>query len=274
MTRLSKSLIFIILSLFIIKPIMAQEWSDNIETTLNNLYGTIMEAEDSDKMAINDSIVGIIGDYVESDSVFDHRFNNLRFLGQIVANDNKLKIINWNVMDSDGNNSYFSFIIRRIKKENKVYFLRGNYSEESIDINHSYYAENWYGALYYDLTSFRSAREVYYLALGYDYTVLGINRKIVEIIGFSDDDVLFFGMPYLEREGETLYRDVLEYSSEGIVSLRLNSEKTVIFDHLTSISESQNDNPENYGAALSFDAYVLEKGIWKYYSNVDIRNER
>ncbi len=46
---------------------------------------------DTERIRINDSIRIILDSYVKSDSVFKHRFTNLRYLGQIMSPDSLLK---------------------------------------------------------------------------------------------------------------------------------------------------------------------------------------
>ena len=175
-------------------------------------------------------------------------------------------------MDSLGDNRYYCYLIKRDKKENNIYKLEGKYSELGIDTSMVFSSSNWYGALYYDIRHFKSHRENLYLVLGYDFTALGESRKIIDIVGFNDDGI-FFGNGSLDMNGTTLIRHILRYSSDGVVSLRFYSDKSVVFDHLTSLYTDKNST-ESYGSALSFDAFIFEKGIWKFYSNVDIRNKK
>ncbi|MBP5589499.1 MAG: hypothetical protein J6X26_03095, partial [Bacteroidales bacterium] len=75
-------------------------------------------------------------------------------------------------------------------------------------------------------------------------------------------------------EGKSVKREVLEYSSDGMVTLRFLSRKVIVFDHLTSYATGHTMETDGYGAALSFDAYQLEKGFWRFISNVDVRNTK
>jgi hypothetical protein len=66
---------------------------------------------------------------------------------------------------------------------------------------------------------------------------------------------------------------VLEYSSESVVSVRFNSPKMIIFDHLASFSTGD-DGDESMGTGVSYDGYALKKGIWYFVKNVDARNPK
>ena len=68
---------------------------------------------DTDRIHINDSIRTILDSYVRSDSVFTHRFNNLRYLGQIMSPDSLLKIITWNLVLENEPGRYYCYFIRK-----------------------------------------------------------------------------------------------------------------------------------------------------------------
>ncbi len=79
---------------------------------------------------------------------------------------------------------------------------------------------------------------------------------------------------YLAQGMQAKYREVLEYSSEAVVSLKFVSDKSIVFDHLVPVSPQLKDNREYYGPDFSYDSYNLEKGLWIFKSNVDIRNRK
>ena len=108
---------------------------------------------DNDQLRINDSIRLIIDSYVSSDTVFTHRFDNLRYLGQVTSPDSLVKIISWNLILEDQPGRYYSYFIRKtgIGEENKVYKLSAGYNERPIKTDTTYTDSDWYGALYYDL---------------------------------------------------------------------------------------------------------------------------
>ena len=263
--------ILILLAIISFKSNISYCQSD-FERSLNKMYDRIIIASDNDKPIINDSIRNLVEGYINSDTIFKNQLSGVRFLGELQSNDKNLKIVNWNVMDSGGDNSYYCYFIKKNRKENSVFKLEGRYSVAGIDSSKVFGADDWYGALYYDVRHFRSNRRDLYMVLGYDYTALGESRKIIDIVGFNDNGI-YFGDGVLDMDGATLKRHILKYSSDGVVSLRFHSNKSVVFDHLTAFSNEESSGP-SYGSALSFDAFILEKGIWKFYSNVDIRNQK
>ena len=227
-------------------------------------------------MRLNDSVRLIIGSYAESDSVFTHRFENLRFLGQIIAPDRKLKIITWNVFMQNSPNRYYCYIINRgeKKKANTIRVLTGMNREEPVRQDIVYTPENWYGALYYAIQPFRNNKKVYYVVLGFDYGNLKVSRKIIDILSFSQDGNVSLGLDCFVRDKETKLREVLEYSPEGIVSLRMEDNKTIVFDQPAMIKTGHGDGQELSAAGIFLNGYVLRKGMWEFVSGLDLKNKK
>jgi len=244
------------------------------EEILGNLFSRILDTrDDAERIRLNDSITLIIESYVASDMIFSHRFENLRYLGQILSPDSRIKLVTWNLILTDGTNRYFCYLIRKgdQKLENKIYKLTGINMDEAPRTDITYSQDDWYGALYYSIQPFRMEREIYYAVLGLDYGSLLLSRKIIDVISFTDKGEIIFGKNCFIREDLTKHRVVLEYSADGIVTLRFNNKKTIIFDHLVPVSSGQQNNPESYGAEFSFDAYVLKKGLWRFVRNIDVK---
>jgi hypothetical protein len=230
---------------------------------------------DTDRIHINDSIRTILDSYVRSDSVFTHRFNNLRYLGQIMSPDSLLKIITWNLVLENEPGRYYCYFIRKKEsgKESKIYRLSVSYNENPVRTDSTYNESNWYGALYYDLRPFIVENRHCWVLLGIDYGNYEISRKIIEVLSFSPEDSIVFGRKWFSSGNEIKYRDVFEYASNAMMSLRFKSENSIIFDHLVPFSSTHKDDHRYYGPDFSFDAYNFENGLWKLTLNVDARNQ-
>ena len=228
-----------------------------------------------DRIKSNDSIRIILGNYASSDSVFRHRFSTIRSLGQITSPDSLLKILTWNFVDADSRSTYFAFLVKRdIKKGGgKVFFLQAPGREFPENTDTIYNIRNWYGALYYDLRPFEYMGNVKYVALGIDYGSQFITRKLIEVISFRGDEGIEFGAPCFSDGKNLRSRVVFEYASTAVMSLKFESEGQIVFDHLSPVSPQYRDNRQFYGPDFSFDAFVLDKGTWKYKADIDIKNK-
>lgn len=251
-----------------------QSSGNDISIQLEELFEKILVSKnDSEKLQLNDSVRLLVDDYVMSDSVFDHRFTDLKYLGQIDSPDEKIKIITWNIPLRQGPNKYFLYLVKRdTKKSGKIVFrLEGVNRPEKIRNDTIYTESNWYGALYYDIRPFRNEKETCYILLGLDTDNLYLSRKIIEVLSFGENGEMIFGRPCFIRDNEIRFREVLEYSAEGLVSLRIGSNRLIVFDRLDAFATGHSGGNGQYGAGIALDGYRLKKGYWNFVKDVDIK---
>lgn len=231
--------------------------------------------DDNDRIRINDSIRLIIDSYAKSDSVFSHRLSNLRFMGQIMSPDSLIKIITWNLVLENKPGTYFCYFVKKQDsgKENRIYRLSAAYNQNQVKTDTIYNEIDWYGALYYDLKPFKIGDKHFWVLLGIDYGNPYITRKIIEVLSFSADNSIIFGRKWFASGEELKFRDVFEYASNAMMSLRFRSDSTIVFDHLVPFSPAMKNNRQYYGPDYSFDAYNFENGLWRLKINVDVRNK-
>jgi hypothetical protein len=243
---------------------------------LEKLYGRLAgNFNDNDRLRINDSIRLIIDSYVGSDTVFIHRFKNLRYLGQITSPDSLLKIITWNLVLGGLPGRYFTYFIRKQspEKKNMIYRLSTDYNENHINTDTIYHESDWYGALYYDIKPFKIDNNQFWVLLGIDYGNSFISRKIIEVLSFTQADSIIFGKKWFASGDKIKFREVFEYASNGMMSLKFGSDSSIVFDHLVPFSPSLKNDRQYYGPDYSYDAYNFENGLWRFKLNVDVRNK-
>ena len=253
-----------------------QSASNGAPAELERLFGRLENNfDDVVRLRINDSIRVIVESYVRSDTIFKHRFTNLKYLGQITSSDSLLKIVTWNLVLANTPGRYFSYLIRKgePKKGNRVYFLKTDYREEQIRTDTTYSISDWYGALYYDLKPYMIDNNRFWVLLGIDYGNPVISRKIIDVLSFTSDSSLLFGRKWFESGDRLKFREVFEYASNGMMTLRFTSGKSIVFDHLVPFNPWQKDDHQFYGPDYSYDAYNFENGNWKLSINVDARNK-
>lgn len=262
--------------LFLLLPVFAkgQDPYSETETILLDLFSRLSTASnDEERLGVNDTIRSVVGDYAETDSVFSHSFTSLRYLGQITSPDSLLKIISWNIILSGYSGKYFTYIIRKGEggEKNKVITLEAPYSDRSVQTDRTYTGSDWYGALYYAVKSYLAGSERYWVVLGLDYGNPEVTKKIIDVISFNDNDSIVFGKKLFESPEGTIFRKVFEYAATGMMTLRFNTDTSIVFDHLVPIA-SGSGNRVYYGPDYSFDAYVFDNGTWKFRLNIDVRN--
>lgn len=266
-------LIFILTGFFRIAQ--AGPAGPDTNTLLEKLFSRLASArQDADRIRINDSIINIIDSYARSDSAFIHKFTGLRNLGQITSKNSQLKIITWNAVFGKSGGKYYCYFIHNTGKKNRVYRMESVYDNEAPAGNKQYSGNDWYGALYYDLRQYGKGANQYWVILGLDLGNPDITRKVIEVLSFTPEGDAVFGKNIFRRGKSALNRVLIEYSSSAVVSLRFLTDKYIVFDHLVPVSASLTGRRETYGPDFSFDAYILEKGLWKFTENVDVRNPK
>ncbi len=268
--------ILLLILIFFTRESNGQVKPSAVYDSLGKLFGRLREnVPPAKKLSINDSIIAIIDSYSESDTVFKNKLTNLRFLGQVTSHDSLLKIITWNLILDDGANQYFCYLIKRDKKEGagRVIKIKGTYTDRRESVDTVYSGKDWYGALYYDLRPFELNGSIHYIILGIDYGNSFITRKIIDVLTFGKGDNITFGLNCFPDERNQKKRVIFEYSSRAVMSLKFENDSTIVFDHLSPSSPEYKDNHQFYGPDFSFDSYYLDKGLWRYKGDIDIKNK-
>ena len=267
--------IFFIILVFSTQFVQGQEGRQGSSFFLEQLFVRLLSSkEDAARILINDSIRVFIDNYSRSDTIFAHRFTNIRNLGQISYDNSRLKILTWNLLLDSSESRYYCYFIHRSGKNNYVNKLESVYREEPIRTDITYTEKDWYGALYYDLREIKKEKETYWILLGIDYGNPSVSRKIIEALSFTPEGGVILGKKLFKSGDVTGYREVFEYSPEAVMSLKFISGKSIVFDHLVPVKPALKGKKGFYAPDYSYDAYRLEKGIWRFESDIDVRNKR
>lgn len=249
----------------------------DLQAELSGLYGRLVSSRnDAEKIGINDSIRILIGSYAVSDTAITHKFDGLRYLGQIISPDKKVKIINWNLILENHKSRYYCYIIHKPsrKEAGRVYTLEAEYRETPAECDRIYHDSDWYGSLYYDIMPVKKSGVENWVILGIDYGNQLITRKVIDVISFDKEGKLYLGRKWFVSGDVVKYREVFEYSSEAVMSLRFTGTGSIVFDHLVPVSPGLKDSMQHYAPDFSYDAYYFRDGMWRFEQNVDIRNRK
>ena len=270
-------LIILIIASIAMRQAQGQAAGHAVPSTLEQLFIRMRNAAgDSTRLSINDSIKLIVGEYVATGRSFSGVMPGPRYLGRIASSDSAIKIVTWNLALRDQPGRYFCYIIRKSARgiPDKIYSLEREYEEKDILSDTTYSGSDWYGALYYDIRSFRTAIGRQWIVLGINYSNPSMTRKIIDVLSFTGDDRMILGAKIFDEKGAMHYRHVLEYSAGAIISLRFLSDNAIVFDHLVPLPPSGGDIRITYGPDYSYDEFLLKKGLWHLQTNVDVRNKR
>lgn len=219
---------------------------------------------DSDKLKWNDQFKQLMWSTVQEPSFFDLQFTQLLTIGIIESPDGMVRIVNWNIEMDDQSQKYCAFVIQRDPKNNQHQaielidnsFMLPGKPEEVLD------AENWYGALYYQIISFERSGKMAYVLLGWDGGLQSSNTKLIDVLTFTGNS-LKLGLSVFKTGDKTLKRVFFEHSEKAVMSLRYEEEyKRIIFDHLSPEAPNLTGFYEYYVPDMSYDAFVLSGNKW------------
>jgi len=269
---MTKSSVFILFLILFNADVFSQGSLYETELLIQKIHKDInRDHPDKDNLDLTDSIAGLLEQTLNLQGAFDYPFDSLKFLGKISSDDEKIRIMTWNLPLSDGTNRYYGFIIfRPSNNETKVFRLTdtshiltgAEFTEQTID--------TWYGCLVYDIIDTRYSGDTWYTLLGYDPDNIFTTRKLIDILWFRDGKPLF-GKPVLQYKKQLQHRIFFEYSARAQMTLTWNQAMDmIVFDHLAPSSPAYQGNFRYYGPDFSYDGLKFEKGIWELHENIDV----
>jgi len=267
--------LFLGLSFINISCLSAQS-IDNQVITLKNLFEKIKSQNTDDSVIFYAKKADSICNNIFSNpNSFDFSFDLLKnYASFLTSEDNKFKIITWNIAtQNSANYKYFGYIMYRPKKNSQVFYYK--LTDKSDNIKNpqksSTSTKKWFGCLYYQLITNKAGSKTYYTLLGWDGNNLTSNKKIIEVITFKNNKPIF-GYDF-DIEGEKLKRIIFEYNKQAEMILHFDENaKMIVWDHLAPPSPKYKDMFQFYGPDFTYDGLKFKQRKWYFFSNIDIKN--
>lgn len=226
--------------------------SDELKTERNELFRSAL------KIALLDP------------EAFAYPFSQLKTLGVINSPDNKVRVITWNVEQTDQSQVYGGFILHKENpnKEHEVFELTDNSYMLEYKTDEVLTGENWYGALYYKIIPVEKSNKTYYTLLGWDGHTAMSSMKLVDVLSFSGNGVKF-GAAMFKIGSTTRKRVYFEHSEKAVMSLRWeDDQQRILFDHLSPESPNLEGFYEYYVPDMSYDALEFQGTKWVLVEDV------
>lgn len=189
-----------------------------------------------------------------------------------------LAIVSWNVELNNQTQAYGAVVIFRGRKREQVAealkFKKSSALRPTLDTKARFTANDWPGAVYYEvLIQHQGSRPVYTL-LGWDGADNIRTRKIVETLTISGTK-LKFGVPIISAGRGSTKRYILEYSDQVSAILQWRADlDMIVMDHLSPPSEELEGQTAYYGPDMSYDGFVWKKNQWVLQEDVDVRDPK
>lgn len=241
--------------------------------TINELFEKIQKTNsDKNKIEFNNKVVKLVEEIVNDQKSFEYDFSKLVYITVLDADDNKLRIFNWNIALSDGTHKYYGYLqYKKSRRDDLIVFKLNDLSDHIHDENRNFTShKEWFGALYYEIVTKKWNRVTYYTLIGWDGGDLLINRKVVEVLHFSRRGLPRFGNNMFVVNRTRKDRLIYEFSSRVAMLLRYNAKQDIIvIDHLSPPDTRYEGLRQYYGPDLSYDALRFVGGRWVLESDID-----
>ncbi len=254
-----------------IKSLKAHE-----DTLINLINKTRSETDFKKAFILNNDFEAHLRKVLRYDEAFNFPFDSLsKLISTVKSPDNSFRIFNWNIEKPKQEQFYCCLIMKYDNKKEEFITLKLiDKSASAFDPEYlSYSINNWYGALYYSIIPIKNASGTIYTLLGWDGNNQFSNKKIIESMEFQKKDNVKFGLPiFKSEESKTKRRVIFQYNKNSYMSLKYAKDRKkelIIFDHLSPKSPQLEGMKDWYVTDLSFDAFKLENGKWKYLKDID-----
>jgi len=273
----------LIIAIFIFIPVvllaqkdndMLKHYQDSIKKCFSEIIST---SNDSVKVNNNNRIIYYFEKILDSKESFIFPFDSLKNMGIFTSPDKKFRLYNWNIQFANGEFEYSGFLqVNDEELKTMLVFPLIDKSKEIKNPEHETTTnENWFGALYYQIIMIKEKNTTYYTLLGWDGNNDFTNRKIIEVLYFTDDGKPKFGKNIFKLEDERKKRIIFEYSYLASMALNFNEKlNMIIYDHLAPSSSRLEGQYQYYGPDFSYDGLYFKNGKWNEEKNIDVRNPK
>lgn len=246
------------------------------ESQLAKLLSELRSVNDNPSIIkFNNEFKELLHKTLELDGAFEYPFASLSSIGKITSQDELVRIISWNVQYEDFSYDYFSFVMKKDSRRNKVFVTELNRTKQNFYMNQfeQVGAENWYGALYYEIIDVQKRNRTYYTLLGFDANNQRSKFKLIDALYFTGKTP-HFGAPIFESERGKVQRLLFEYNAEANMSMKFDFDRNrIILDHLSPESPTMKEFREFYVPDMSYDAYVWNGNVWELEEDIIAINE-
>jgi hypothetical protein len=205
---------------------------------------------------------------------FYYPFDSLITISKIYAPDSSFRIFTWQVMKDFSSYHQKGAIQMRTKDGSLKIIPLFDQSDFPVDSVRD--ANNWIGAVYYNIVLKTYRGKNYYTLLGYDENNAKTTKKWMEVLTFDDLGKPVFGGRYFDYPPDSIkppqpaYRFCLEFKKQAGAKINYDPEiDRIIFAHLVSengeVREKQSLIP--YG---SYEGFYWVNGKWVHEKNIEM----
>jgi len=223
---------------------------------------------DAERLAASDSIATALISVFEEEVVFSRPFPEWNKMGTMKAPDGAFRFFNWNIPLLDGTYLYRLMILL---PDGTHHDLKSTGSPDRDSENKIIPAQQWYGALYYQMEIVDHKRDTYYTLMGWDGHNALSSKKILDVLWFNKRGEPVFGKPVFRDGDELKMRRIFEFTKgAGMTLAYLRAKEAIVYDDLVPMPGMAEGNYSSYVPGTIHRGYRLQKGEWIYQEKVDM----
>ncbi len=229
---------------------------------------------EKERTAAADSVYRLLTEALLHENSFFYPFDKLKQRISIAQSDD-IKLFTFTSTTAKNKHIYWG-IIQWYNPKTKQYQLIELQDTEPLahdDINKTFTAGKWYGALYYQILHLPKMGKNRYVIFGWDGNDILTNKKVIDVLTIMPNGNVKFGHPVLKTEqNRPAKRLIFEYGDEVVMSVKWEPEyHAIVFDYLVPLSPQFEGVWAYYGPSVNrFDALIYEKGKWTYKKDLNI----
>ncbi|MBC7889879.1 MAG: hypothetical protein H7Z13_18545 [Ferruginibacter sp.] len=209
---------------------------------------------------------------VTSNSFF-YPFDSLETISRLYAPDSSFRIFTWQMVINENIVRQHGAIQMSTPDGSLKLFPLIDKSDITINLADTFTNnKGWIGAVYYKIIQTKSGNQNYYTLLGYDENNIRSNRKIIEVLNFSNDEPTFGGRLFSFEEDSVFKsavgRYILEYKKDAGARLTYDEDLAIIiFEHL----ESETNEPAKKWTYIpdgDYEGFKWKNGKWIHINKV------
>ncbi len=204
---------------------------------------------------------------------FSFPFDSLQTISKLYAPDSSFRIFTWQMVVNDNLTRQHGAIQMKTYDGSLKLFPLIDKSDVTTQLaDTSGNNRGWIGAVYYRMVETRSSNQNYYTLLGYDENNMRSNRKIIEVLYFSNDEPTFGGR-FFSFEEDTIpkpsvSRYIMEYKKSAGARLTYDDDmKMIVLEHL----ESETGEPQKKWTYIpdgDYEGFKWKNGKWVHIEKI------
>jgi hypothetical protein len=251
-----------------------------IENKARLLYDDLL---DSVKVEASRSLENMMAEILSATSVSDFSIDTLKFLKSLTAGDGKFRLISWAWPVSLDQHRYSGFLQLFDKEGACDTVFKFTCNNDTDDLFATLNADEWPGAVYYELVEKESRKGKLYTLFGWMGAGPGKSKRIIEVLGFDQNGHPVFGNPvFVIDPAKIQSRVIFEYTDQipfhlayevhPLPGKKKKKEGMIVFNRLRG-NDPQMGRIYNAGVPdySTFDGFVFTDDNWLLYQDLDLR---